>query len=487
MIIKDLHMELITLSLLITVGEILPLRGIGPKDFNLNSYQGRQQKNTPYKNMNNPMQLLWRNINPLRLIPRQPYSFGNFVSFGGQGLYKDLRRGNLHGLNWRHKGFKSSNSQGLNLRHSYLMREMMEWSLVGMKEDTMSSKVVDSKKDDPKVVSCDGQNVLTVSTMVVDQRGINYDSPCVLTVGAMAINTIVCDPRNLIVETMAIDTNRVDSTIPHGLGVSCQNSCFVEMPTVVLLGELCLVKILRSQASDNYLCPRDVIHELLLQALDAYGNLVEKDVSIQGLVPISAIPKIVTKPPQMDGGKVLLSEEFPKRSIDWYYVFPKGKDSRSRSFSSRQLSVVDLIPKCQFELLGPPDQDLDGRTVCRAHPNEQITDEIWISICPLQNEIMKYTKDLKGLGIKVKQREDNPKTMENHRKMKTKYFGAALPVGNWSSPLCGHLECNSLYESLGTCASALLCFYCYIFPIFPYSSSSSQVYLKGVKCTRGLL
>eukprot|EP01018_Ginkgo_biloba_P022977 Gb_24289 [translate_table: standard] len=77
---------------------------------------------------------------------------------------------------------------------------------------------------------------------------------------------------------------------------------------------------------------------------------------------------------------------------------------------------VDLIPKPQFELLGPPDQDLEDSAVCQAHSNEQITDEMWTYTCSLKDEIMKYTKDLKRLGIKVKQREDNLKTVENHRK-----------------------------------------------------------------------
>eukprot|EP01018_Ginkgo_biloba_P008617 Gb_04881 [translate_table: standard] len=54
-------------------------------------------------------------------------------------------------------------------------------SLLGMKEDTVSLEMVDSKKDDPKGVSCDdGQSILTVSTVAIDPRGINYDNPFVL-------------------------------------------------------------------------------------------------------------------------------------------------------------------------------------------------------------------------------------------------------------------------------------------------------------------
>eukprot|EP01018_Ginkgo_biloba_P000357 Gb_09603 [translate_table: standard] len=65
---------------------------------------------------------------------------------------------------------------------------------------------------------------------------------------------------------------------------------------------------------------------------------------------------------------------------------------------------------------------------------------------------------------------------------KSKSFGATLPMGTWSIALYGHLECDSLYKSLKTCAIALPCFYSYLCPIF-YHSSSSQ----GVKCTGGAL
>eukprot|EP01018_Ginkgo_biloba_P024532 Gb_06165 [translate_table: standard] len=83
-----------------------------------------------------------------------------------------------------------------------------------MKEDTVSSKVVDSKNDDPQDVSCDGQSVLIVSTMAIDLRSINYDSPFVLIVGPMAIDTSLCDLRVLTVGTMSLNADMVDSEIP---------------------------------------------------------------------------------------------------------------------------------------------------------------------------------------------------------------------------------------------------------------------------------
>eukprot|EP01018_Ginkgo_biloba_P001358 Gb_05716 [translate_table: standard] len=160
-------------------------------------------------------------------------------------------------------------------------KQIVPGSPLGMKEDTVSSKVVDSKKDDPKCVSCDGQSVLVVGTMDIDPRGINYDSPCVLTVGTMAIDIIVCDTRILTIGTIPIDTNVVDCDIPCGLMVGYQNSCFVEMPMPILPRELCFAKILRSKARDNCLHPGNVIHELLLHDLDAYGNPVEKEQKIK--------------------------------------------------------------------------------------------------------------------------------------------------------------------------------------------------------------
>eukprot|EP01018_Ginkgo_biloba_P017135 Gb_35752 [translate_table: standard] len=125
-------------------------------------------------------------------------------------------------------------------------KQTVSRSPTGMMKDTMSSRVVDSKKDEPKGVSCDGQTVLTVGIMAIDPGGVNYDSTCVLIVGSMAIDTRVCYPRILTIGTMPIDTNAVDYYIPGGIRVRCQNSCFVEMPIEVLPRELCLVNILRS-------------------------------------------------------------------------------------------------------------------------------------------------------------------------------------------------------------------------------------------------
>eukprot|EP01018_Ginkgo_biloba_P004827 Gb_17055 [translate_table: standard] len=54
---------------------------------------------------------------------------------------------------------------------SYVVVQIVPNSPVGLKEDTMSSKVVDTKKDDLKVVSCDSQSVLIMRTMAIDIRG----------------------------------------------------------------------------------------------------------------------------------------------------------------------------------------------------------------------------------------------------------------------------------------------------------------------------
>eukprot|EP01018_Ginkgo_biloba_P000307 Gb_06790 [translate_table: standard] len=75
---------------------------------------------------------------------------------------------------------------------------------------------------------------------------------------------------------MPIDTNTIDYEIPSGLRVGCQNSCFVEMLIAVLPRDLSAIKILKSQAIDTCLHPKDVIREFLLQTLDAYRNPVEK-------------------------------------------------------------------------------------------------------------------------------------------------------------------------------------------------------------------
>eukprot|EP01018_Ginkgo_biloba_P017563 Gb_32413 [translate_table: standard] len=68
--------------------------------------------------------------------------------------------------------------------------------------------------DDHKSVNCDdGQSVLTIYTMAFDPRGINYDSPFVLTVGTMVIDARVYDLRVPTLGTMVVSTIAIDSNI----------------------------------------------------------------------------------------------------------------------------------------------------------------------------------------------------------------------------------------------------------------------------------
>eukprot|EP01018_Ginkgo_biloba_P023565 Gb_39912 [translate_table: standard] len=327
---------------------------------------------------------------------------------------------------------KKSNEKFCNLDEEVGRPSDLKGSPIGMNDDTVSSNVVDSKKDDPKGVSRDDQNVLTVGTMAIDTRGVNYHSPCVLTVNTMAIDTRVCYPKILTVGTMPIDTDVVDSNIPGLLKVtdhySSRGSIVVSLDTKLLLEEQLhfLVREFKAISSKLKQCQaKFMLQNVVFGIFDDRGN-IDADINgrhhaliidlnpknaIQhtGPVPIYALPKIAIEPPQTDGGKVLLSKEFLKKFFDWYSIFPKGKDSQSQSFSSRYLNVVDLIPKPSFELLGPLDQDLDGGM------------------------------DLTGFGIKVKQHEDNLKIMENHKKVLDDFLlemkdlrevGKAIQIGN---------------------------------------------------------
>eukprot|EP01018_Ginkgo_biloba_P002366 Gb_32560 [translate_table: standard] len=70
--------------------------------------------------------------------------------------------------------------------------------------------------DDHKSVNCDdGQSVLTLDTVAFDPRVINYDSPFVLTVGTMCIDTRVCGLRVPTLGTMVVSTIPMDSSIPN--------------------------------------------------------------------------------------------------------------------------------------------------------------------------------------------------------------------------------------------------------------------------------
>lgn len=91
---------------------------------------------------------------------------------------------------------------------------------VEKKEVRSQVKVFDAKDND-KGVNSNSPTVLTVGTVAIDTRGINYDSPGVLTVGTIPIDTrINCDsPNVLTIGTMLVDTNGVKSDTPSRLTV----------------------------------------------------------------------------------------------------------------------------------------------------------------------------------------------------------------------------------------------------------------------------
>eukprot|EP01018_Ginkgo_biloba_P016686 Gb_00158 [translate_table: standard] len=244
------------------------------------------------------------NTSALRLLAKQPYSSGNFVILGKQGIFK---------------GLGSNNHQGLNCRDPHLesipTKKIVPRSLVGMKEDTVSLKVVDSKKDDLKGVSCDGYNVFIVGTMAIDPKGINHDSQCVLTMGTMPIDIIICDPRILIVETMPIDTNAINSDIPRGTPEQCQ--------------------------------ARFMLENVVFGIFDDKGNI---DVDINGCHHAQMID-------------LNLDNEIEYAFRQGKCIVPEAHGIlRFQAFHSLHTEPymhikVDLITKPQSELLGPPCQD----------------------------------------------------------------------------------------------------------------------------------
>eukprot|EP01018_Ginkgo_biloba_P029743 Gb_40576 [translate_table: standard] len=69
--------------------------------------------------------------------------------------------------------------------------------------------------DDHKSINHDDeQSVLSIDTMAFDLRGVNYDNPFVLTMGAKVINTRVCDLRVPKFGTMVVSKIAMGSCIP---------------------------------------------------------------------------------------------------------------------------------------------------------------------------------------------------------------------------------------------------------------------------------
>ncbi|XP_057823648.2 structural maintenance of chromosomes flexible hinge domain-containing protein GMI1 isoform X1 [Cryptomeria japonica] len=70
--------------------------------------------------------------------------------------------------------------------------------------------------------------------------------------------------------------NLLRPSFEASLCVGIKEPCYAEMPITVLPGDLSKVEILSKQELDNCLRPEDVIHDFEMQAMDTYGNPVEK-------------------------------------------------------------------------------------------------------------------------------------------------------------------------------------------------------------------
>eukprot|EP01018_Ginkgo_biloba_P035448 Gb_03835 [translate_table: standard] len=81
--------------------------------------------------------------------------------------------------------------------------------------NAIAVKITHPETHEDLKLDSNGESVLTVDTMTFDPRGINFDSPFVLTVGTMVIDTRVCDLRVPTLGTMVVSIIAMDSSIPN--------------------------------------------------------------------------------------------------------------------------------------------------------------------------------------------------------------------------------------------------------------------------------
>eukprot|EP01018_Ginkgo_biloba_P003790 Gb_27334 [translate_table: standard] len=118
-------------------------------------------------------QLLWREYQSLEATYRVTLPLQEFCELRGTRNIQRLRKHKPPRPKFDVPKFNGRNDGMLNFFINY------SWSPVGMKEDITSLKVVDSKRDDPKCVSC---------AMAIDTIVCKTESPILLEICATVLD-----------------------------------------------------------------------------------------------------------------------------------------------------------------------------------------------------------------------------------------------------------------------------------------------------------
>eukprot|EP01018_Ginkgo_biloba_P034676 Gb_19846 [translate_table: standard] len=162
-------------------------------------------------------------------------------------------------------------------------------------EGPSAKSLLESEKDDPEGVNCDdGQSVLTVETMAIDPRSVNYDNPFVLTVGTMTIDIKVGDLRILTVGTTPINTNTIDSDI----------SVFDKYGNLVEKGQKIKVELTRLDIPPDH--GKEQIIELEPAYLDQFEVFVDEPLNLETEVALCFSNNLMLGTPTAPLRKIIL-------------------------------------------------------------------------------------------------------------------------------------------------------------------------------------
>eukprot|EP01018_Ginkgo_biloba_P023183 Gb_02478 [translate_table: standard] len=140
--------------------------------------------------------------------------------------------------------------------------------------------------DDHKSVYCyDGQSVSTVDTMAFDPRSVNYDSPFVLTVGTMVINTRVCYLRLPTLGAMVFRTNAMDSNIPY-----FEHSMSVVFLNIQTAGEIRVIFGIPKQCQVGFMLEDAGIFDDRGMVMSACGRVLKELPHERNFIPIDHLP-----------------------------------------------------------------------------------------------------------------------------------------------------------------------------------------------------
>ncbi|KAL4204772.1 hypothetical protein AMTRI_Chr01g133770 [Amborella trichopoda] len=237
--------------------------------------------------------------------------------------------------------------------------------------------------------------------------------------------SIVDDKMSLEIKDLLVESSKLDVIRPHykdTLEIRSQDGfCSIEVHCQVFPGLPCQVKMRISGRLKHQLQPGDVIQELVLEVLDAYGNHVEtgQEISLD-LNGFSLPDQTGQKCKVNDQGCVILSGMLKVTSygknarLSVYYdenvLFEEYFEVLSGEFQAISKDQLMLAPKTELILAEPTDFGVQSQGTREIMFSPQRSPSVAPDhLLPFMDSIVrdqeKLEKDLENIGVQVKNHE----------------------------------------------------------------------------------